>query len=69
MANVRLIDGRQVDSSSEEWHHETEARWVFERPTLQERRLYLAEVEARRGQAEADRLRETMGKLWEARKC
>lgn len=69
MSTVTLIDGRQVPSDSEEWRHETEARWVAARPTLMERRLYLDEVAAKRGQAEADRLRETMTRIWEARKC
>lgn len=69
MNTVTLIDGRQVPSDSEEWRHETEARWVTNRPTLMERRLYLDEVQARRGQEEADRLRKTMSRIWEVRKC
>lgn len=68
MPSVTLLDGRQVDSASEEWRHETEARAIAARPTLAERRMYLDEVEHRRGAAAADRLRETMKQLWEARK-
>lgn len=62
-----LLDGRQVDSASEDWRHECEARAIAARPTLAERRMYLEEVERRRGVAAADRLRETMKQLWEAR--
>lgn len=64
-----LIDGRQVPSDSEEWRHETEARAVVGRPSLADRRMYLDEVERRRGKAAADRLRATMKQLWEARKA
>lgn len=65
--SVTLLDGRQVDSASEDWRHECEARSIAERPSLAERRMYLGEVEKSRGKAEADRLRATMTKLWEAR--
>ena len=68
MSTVTLLDGRQVDSASEDWRHECEARAIAARPTLAERRMYLDEVERRRGAAAADRLRETMKQLWEARK-
>lgn len=65
---VTLLDGRQVDSASEDWRHECEARMVAGRRTLDERREYLDAVERRRGKASADRLRDTMRQLWEARK-
>lgn len=68
MSTVTLLDGRQVDSASEDWRHECEARAIAARPTLAERRMYLDEVERRRGTAAAERLRETMKQLWEARK-
>lgn len=64
---VKLIDGTEVDSASEAWRHETEARMVVDRPTLVERRAYLSEVERRRGKAAADALRVTMDKIWKAR--
>lgn len=67
MTVVTLIDGRQVDSASEDWRHETEARWVAARPSLSDRRMYLEEVENRRGKAAADRLRATMKQLWETK--
>ena len=68
MTTVRLLDGTEVDSTSEAWRHETEARYVAARPSLHDRREYLDAVERRRGQAEADRLRETMRKLWEQKR-
>ena len=68
MTNVKLLDGTEVDANSEAWRHECEARMIAMRPTLDERRAYLHSVEAKRGKAEADRLRETMKQLWEKRK-
>ena len=67
MSTVRLIDGTEVDSSSEEWRHETEARFIAARPTLDERRAYLYAVEVTRGKEEADRLKATMGLIWKQR--
>ncbi len=68
MSTVKLIDGTEVDSASEAWRHETEARSIAARPTLEERRAYLYSVEASRGKKEADRLRETMKLIWKDRK-
>jgi hypothetical protein len=68
MSTVRLIDGTETDSASEAWRHESEARWVTDRPTLDERRAYLHSVEKTRGITEANRLKTTMGLIWEARK-
>jgi hypothetical protein len=67
MRAVKLLDGREVDSSSEDWRHETEARAIAARPTLGERRMYLDEVERKRGKGAADRLRRTISELWELR--
>ena len=64
-----LIDGQQVDSTSEAWRHECEARMVVDQPTLVQRREYLDAVERRRGKPAADALRETMGAIWDARKA
>ena len=64
---VTLLDGRQVDSASEERRHEAEARAIANLQTLPERRAWLEGIEHRRGKAEADRLRATMRQLWEAR--
>ena len=64
----KLLDGTDVDSDSEAWRHECEARMVAARPTLDERRDYLATVERRRGKAAADGLRETIKEIWQAGK-
>ena len=63
---VTLIDGTEVDSASEAWRHECEARAIAALPTLADRRAWLEAVEKRRGKDEADRLRKTMTALWEA---
>ena len=68
MPTVTLIDGRQVDSASEEWRNETEARAIAALRTLDERRAWLEAIEKRRGKPAADRLRETMKQLWEKKK-
>ena len=67
MPAARLLDGREVDTASEDWRHECEARAIAALPTLAERRAWLEGIEAKRGKAEADRLRDTMRALWEAR--
>ena len=64
---VKLIDGRQVDSASDEWRHETEARHIAALPTLADRRAWLETIEHKRGKEAADRLRQTMGEIWKAR--
>jgi hypothetical protein len=64
---VTLLDGRQVDSASEEHRHECEARAIAGLRTLDERRAWLDALEKRRGKAEADRLRTTMAALWRGR--
>ena len=63
----RLIDGREVASDSEDWRHECEARAIAALPTLAERRAWLEQIQHKRGQAEADRLRQTMQQLWNER--
>ena len=63
-----LIDGRQVETDSEAWRHECEARAIAMLPTLAERRAWLENLERRRGKAAVDILRETMKQLWEARR-
>ncbi len=62
-----LHDGREVTADSEEWRHECEARAIAALPTLADRRAWLEGIEARRGKADADRLRETMRELWKQR--
>ena len=79
MSLVTLIDGRQVESNSEDWRHECEARAILNMPTLRARREHLYGkpdrfgkdrdgIMQRRGVDEVKRLEQTMLKLWEARK-
>jgi hypothetical protein len=68
MTTVTLIDGREVDSDSEEWRHEAEARAIAALQTLGMRRAWLEDLEKRRGKPAADRLRRTMQALWGAKK-
>jgi hypothetical protein len=64
MSNVRLHDGSVVDSASDAWRHECEARAIVALPTLAMRRACLEAIEHKRGKAAADRLRVTMRALW-----
>lgn len=43
--------------SSEAWRRECEARWVLSLPTLNERRYYIQQVEAKRGKPAAEQLK------------
>lgn len=72
---VTLHDGRQVDSWSEDWRHECEARYILAMPNLQERRNFLYGYEkpdgkkfqgvlGMRGAAEVKRLEKTMLAIW-----
>ena len=45
MTTVTLHDGRQVDSASEDWRHEAEARAIAALRTLDERRAWLEAIE------------------------
>lgn len=63
---VRLHDGTEVDSDSEGWRHECEARHILRLPSLAERRAWLDAIAKRRGDAEMRRLQATMRALWEA---
>ena len=67
MPFAELLDGRMVDSSSEEYRHLCEARHIAKLPTLADRRAWLEAIEHKRGKAEADRLRLTMGEIWKAK--
>lgn len=55
---VRLLDGREVDSASEEWRHECEARHVAKMDGAA-RSDYLSQVGQKRG-AEAMRTLEAL---------
>lgn len=64
MSKVTLVDGREVDSASPEWRHECEARLIAALPTLDKRRAWLDGLVAKRGEAEVQRLRETVAAIW-----
>lgn len=67
MSRVKLHDGREVDSDSEEWRHEAECRAIAALPTLADRRAWLENLEKKRGKEATDRIRETMRQLWKER--
>lgn len=65
---VRLIDGRQVDSASEEWRHECEARHVANLPTREARQAYLGYVRDRRGVGLGQQLEELAMRIFNAQR-
>lgn len=66
MAAVILLDGREVDSASEAYRLECEARELLRRNTT-DRREYLAAVERKRGTEACEELKAVFLKLWEGR--
>lgn len=68
MAAVILLDGREVDSASEEWRAECsqrheEAQRVAAMPNNEARRAHIATVRKNRGDLAADRLRKIAHQL------
>lgn len=61
---VTLIDGTEVDSASEAWRLECEARHVLAMPNIYTRRLYLAEVTKRRGEKGGQYLADKVREVW-----
>ena len=55
---VRLIDGTEVDSASEEWRHESEARMVARMPGTAQRHEYIDVVTRKRGAEAGKALRD-----------
>ena len=70
MTTVTLIDGTPVDSASEEWRLECLARdrhiANLRRLKLEQRRLYLDNVDEREGDEAGKRLRRAFLREWEA---
>lgn len=64
MSIVTLIDGRQVDSASEDWRAECEARAVLAMRDIQARREYLAAVSKRRGDNAGNALADLVRAVW-----
>jgi hypothetical protein len=58
-----------IDTSSEAWRAQCEARHVLnEKPTLAQRRAFLELVEARRGKAGRRALEDAIRQEWDRRK-
>ena len=68
MHTATLIDGTVVPRDSDEFRHECEARAVLALPTLEQRRQWLADIEAGRGKPARERLERTMLALRQVRK-
>lgn len=64
MHNVTLIDGSEVDSASEAWRAECEARHVLAMPAVEARREYLTGIQKRRGQAAYQALADLVREVW-----
>lgn len=65
---VTLIDGTEVDSASEAWRMECEARQVLRMPTLTVRQEYLATIAKRRGEPASDQLKQKILQIWQRNK-
>ncbi len=64
MSTVTLFDGRAVDSASEPWRQECEARHILAMPGVQARRDYLEAVLKRRGAKHHQALADLVRALW-----
>ncbi|CAB4199645.1 hypothetical protein UFOVP1356_1 [uncultured Caudovirales phage] len=64
MILVTLHDGRQVDSWSEAWRAECEARHILAMPNIHLRRIYLADVTKRRGEVAGKALGDLVRAVW-----
>jgi hypothetical protein len=64
VGTVTLIDGQQVDSASEPWRAECEARAVLAMPGIAARRGYLADVSKRRGEVAGQALADLVRAVW-----
>ena len=61
---VTLHDDREVQSDSEEWRAECEARYLLARHSIDERRALLAAIEKRRGKAAREDLEQRALAIW-----
>lgn len=68
MGTAALIDGTLVDTASERWRAECEARTLLNMP-LHQRKRVLNLVEQKRGRQAADQLRGDVMTLWVARQA
>lgn len=65
---VRLIDGTETCSWSEEWRAECEARAICDMPTLTQRREHMELIKRKRTEAGYVKLRTLVARLWNARR-
>lgn len=64
---VKLVDGRTVCNTCEDWRHECEARAIMDLRSTNERRAWLEGIEKKRGQAARLALQDTIKALWPSR--
>lgn len=65
-STVRLHNGREVLSNSQDWLLECEAKYVLKQPTIEARRTLLAAIEKRRGKAAREELEQRALAIWRA---
>ena len=65
-STVRLHDGREVLSNSQDWLLECEAKYVLKQPTIEARRTLLAAIEKRRGKVAREELEQRALAIWRA---
>jgi hypothetical protein len=64
MGTVTLIDGTEVDSASEAWRAECEARHILSMRDIYSRREYLAAISKRRGDKAGNALADLVRAVW-----
>lgn len=65
MTTATLSDGTEVDTSSEAWRLECEAKAAL-RLDLNSRRAYLEDIERKRGKAAHEQLKAAIVRIWTA---
>lgn len=65
-STVRLHDGREVLSNSQDWLLECEAKYVLKQPTIEARRTLLAAIEKRSGAKAREELEQRALAIWRA---
>jgi hypothetical protein len=65
---ITLHNGVQVDSYSEAWRNEAEAKTVLRMPSKSARQEYLQRVRKSRGETAGKFLEKTILSIWESRK-
>lgn len=65
-STVRLHDGREVLSNSQDWLLECEAKYILKQPTIEARRTLLAAIEKRRGKVAREELEQRALAIWRA---